>query len=237
MTAAEAFFSREFPVPGGTEIVCVGVRLAGESEDWRAAAGPFVTEQERQRARRFVQPLDGVRHLVGRALARRVLGAAARTPLGDFPCTPQGKPVCPQAPVDFSISHSGLLVWVAFAANGKVGIDVEQTRETRDLLSLAALLHPEEYAELLRRPPPELPSAFYRSWVRKEAVLKASGAGLSRQLDSFRVRTDERESGWLDLIDGRAPETWFTQDIPVPEDYHCSVASSSPASGATIVYV
>ncbi len=215
-------------------ITCVGVRLAGEIGAWSRAVRPFVTEKERLHAQRFMHSMDGARHLVGRALVRRILGETMQTSLADFLYTPQGKPFCEQTLIDFSISHSGSMVWVAFNPNGKVGIDVEQIRETRDLLRLAAMFHPMEYAELQKRPPAELPAAFYRCWVRKEAVLKACGEGLSKPLGGFCVHTDGRKAGWLKSIDGSAAETWFTHDIPMPGGCHCSVASPSSSANGMI---
>lgn len=237
MTQADQVFLGAPPVPEGAEIVCIGVSLGEEPEAWRRAALPFTTDAEQRQAQRFLHSIDGVRHLVGRGLARWVMRGIVGNVVGDFTIMPQGKPVCAGAGADFSISHSGNLVWVAFAGRGHVGIDVEQCRESRDLLRLASMLHPTEYAALQQCSPAELAPAFYRCWVRKEAVLKACGTGLSLPLDRFRVFTDGRARGWLESMDARAVSDWFTEDIPVLAGYHCGVAADFSASELRVVRV
>ena len=237
MTQVDQFFLGASPVPEGAEIVCIGVSLEEGPDAWRWAALPFTTDAEQRQAQRFLHPIDGVRHLVGRGLARWVMRGIVGNVVGDFTITPHGKPVCAGAGTDFSISHSGNLVWVAFAGRGHVGIDVEQARESRDLLHLASMLHRTEYAALQQCSPAELAPAFYRCWVRKEAVLKARGTGLALPLDRFCVSTDGRGVGWLESMESCVVPDWFTSDIPVPLGYHCSVAADFRASGLRVVRV
>lgn len=140
MTPPRTFAGHPFPRVDDAALTCVGLRLDGDATAWIEAATPFTTAQERAHARRFVHAVDAARHLVGRALVRRMLVVD-----GDFPRTRWGKPVCPpeQATggrdgdgarnvMDFSISHAGAMVWTAFCRGGRVGIDVEKTRGTTD---------------------------------------------------------------------------------------------------------
>jgi len=212
---------------------------------------PFVTALERARSRRFLHAMDAARHLVGRALARRMLCAAAGlTHIGDFTRTSLGKPVCPQEThagpghIDFSITHSGAMVWTAFCRGASVGIDVEQVRPLPDIFELAAQLHPLECAAVRARPDAERAAAFYRCWTRKESVLKALGMGLHLPLHDFQVRPQPPASDWLiSLPDGMARElaaapsaghsgaacpAWTTRDIGLPPGYQCSVAANAP---------
>ena len=128
MTQADQFFLEAPPVPEGAEIVCIGVSLEAGPDAWRRAALPFTTDAEQRQAQRFLHPIDGVRHLVGRGLARWVMRGIVGNVVGDFTITPHGKPVCAGAGADFSISHSGNLVWVAFAGRGHVGEDGHEIR-------------------------------------------------------------------------------------------------------------
>jgi len=221
------------------------VLLGGDAAAWIETAAPFVTESERVQARRFLHAQDAARHLVGRALVRRVFGAAlGLAHLGDFARTPQGKPVYPEGrlaggdTIDFSISHSGDMVWAAFcrgAASGiGVGIDVELARPMPDLFELAAQLHPLECAAIRAQPEPERAAAFYRCWTRKEAVLKALGLGLNQPLHSFQVQPEPRDADWLVSLPGRLEQeaacaAWTTRDIDAGPGYQCSVAASAPS--------
>jgi len=256
MSDSDAFPSLPLPPLRQGTVTCIGVLLGGEPADWIGAAAPLVTESERAQARRFLHAQDAARHLVGRALVRRVLRAAlGLAHIGDFARTPQGKPVSAQGlrrggdAIDFSISHSGGMVWTAFcqgAALGMgaalgVGIDVERTSLLPDLFELAAQLHPLECAAVRAQPEPERVAAFYRCWTRKEAVLKALGQGLHLPLHSFQVQTRPRDADWLVSLPGTleqeaAPAAWTTCDIDAGPGYQCSVAASAPNLSLAVVF-
>lgn len=200
MQSPAALLAAPFPPALAGTLTCIGVAIAPASADsaaWLAATAPFVTQGERATALRFHHAADGVRHLVGRAVTRRVLHATrGHHEVADFPLTPWGKPFCPGEVLHFSIAHSGLMVWTAFCHGHPVGIDVEQVRPLPDLAQVAAMLHPAEHEAITQRTPHDA-SAFYRCWTRKEAVLKALGQGLSIPLNAFQVDTGHHPSGWL----------------------------------------
>jgi 4'-phosphopantetheinyl transferase len=88
--------------------------------------------------------------------------------------------------VDFSVSHAGDVIGLAIArshdgtgARRTVGLDVElmdaaAAREAPVDIVLSAA----EHLAYRRLDAAARPTAFFRSWVRKEAVLKATGDGL-----------------------------------------------------------
>lgn len=248
MIRARDFPACRFPSVSDAVILCAGVWIE-EDAAWIEAARPFVTEEEISHARRFTHTMDAIRHLIGRALVRRTLRAALGQELpAGFSHTRWGKPFCPSAAIFFSIAHSGNMVWTAFCRSAEVGIDVEETRDIPDIPGLAARLHPEENAAIRALPPEERHTAFYRCWTRKEAVLKATGKGLSLPLDSFQVHTGPGEADWIisvpeDGVPGRATPAaqaygtctgerhapaWTSRDIAVGAGYHCSVAADAP---------
>lgn len=241
MPAPCAFPLLQLPSLRQGTITCIGMLLDGNPADWVEAAAPFVTESERAQARRFLHVLDAARHLLGRALVRRVLCAATGLKrLDDFPRTRYGKPVCPDATrgstvgMDFSISHSGDMVWAAFCQGASVGIDMEHVRPLPDIAELAEQLHPLECAAILAQPEPERTASFHRCWTRKEAVLKTLGRGLSLPLNGFQVRPEPCGSGWLVSLPGQPAQraacpAWTTWDIDAGPDRQCSVAASEPA--------
>lgn len=139
-----------------------------------------VPEAEWHWIMRLRRPEDRLRSLTGRALARRLLGrrlgrAPAAVRLG---AGPQGKPVLngDTAPAwHFNIAHSKDLVLVGVGPS-PLGVDVEHCPEAVD----AAL-----WRQMTGRPLPAgdrtapAPETFCIEWVRREAVLKACGLGLS----------------------------------------------------------
>ena len=236
---AQRFCNWRAPSAPEKSILCVGLELENITE-WPSHCAPHTTPQEQQEAGRYVHMEDAARHLAGRALARRLLRAAfGQDSAAVFARSPYGKPFCPGVSVDFSISHSGSMVWVALCRCASVGIDVERMRPLPDAAELTSQLHPQEQKDLLALPPAELQTAFYRCWTRKEAVIKAAGMGLSMPLQSFSVHTGPQESGWIASFTANAAQgtatmledggQWTSRDIRTTDGYQCSVAARCPS--------
>ncbi|MDX2158551.1 MAG: 4'-phosphopantetheinyl transferase superfamily protein [Hyphomicrobiaceae bacterium] len=77
----------------------------------------------------------------------------------------------------FNVSHSGPALAIATCPTSPVGIDIEHVDLSRDLP--ATVLAPGELAQLGAMNAARRCAAFHRAWVRKEAILKAAGLGLS----------------------------------------------------------
>jgi 4'-phosphopantetheinyl transferase len=155
--------------------------------DSREGLKGLLDDAEAVRFRSFVRQADRERFLVGCALAKLVLSRyltdqSARDIRFVRRCSHcgghHGKPHLQTRDPEFSISHSGDLVVVA-VANVAVGVDVEQIpwHVPRGLVKMALSKH--ESAALSRLPSPERPRSFTRSWTQKEAVSKATGAGVN----------------------------------------------------------
>ncbi|SDF24449.1 4'-phosphopantetheinyl transferase family protein [Desulfovibrio legallii] len=238
------FLTAPLPAPPVRGVLCLGLYL-DDPADWIAACAPLAAEEENRAADRFVQPWDAARHLAGRVLTRRMLGAAlGRRLTAPLPRTAQGKPFCPDVGLEFSLSHAGHMVWAAFCRQAPVGVDVEEIRPLPDLDDLAAQLHPEENAQLRALPPALRQAAFYRCWTRKEAVLKALGTGLFLPLADFQTDVGEAEADWLLFLPRAAaafnpapdagPPRWTCRDLPAPPGYACAVAAMTPKAAVHV---
>jgi phosphopantetheinyl transferase len=83
----------------------------------------------------------------------------------------RGKPrLATRTAVRFNLSHSAGLALIAITTMREVGIDVERTR-------------------------PERPDAYYRDWVRREAVAKCSGSGLGGPLPDEALWVSDLDPG------------------------------------------
>ena len=88
--------------------------------------------------------------------------------------------------VSFNVSHSGAHGLVALAAEGRVGVDVEERAPRRDMeLLVRSVLTPDEQARLAGLGERDKMYAFYDLWTIKEALLKALGMG--HRLDMRRI--------------------------------------------------
>jgi 4'-phosphopantetheinyl transferase len=133
---------------------------------------------------------DAGRLLARRALLRRVVaevGGCApdqvQVPSGSGPrtVTVPGLP-----PRYVSTSSSG--AWAVLAlADVPVGADLEMLPGPPDALQVSAHLLPAAEHAWIAAGGPHAPDRFLVTWVRKEAVVKLTGEGLSRDLRSFVV--------------------------------------------------
>lgn len=223
------------PVEAGS-VLCLGIRLVGFSAvEWLAArtwlgeAGG-ASASELARAARFLHVEDAVRHLLARSLLRQVLVRRGAAVLPDvWPVNAWGKPDGAAWGMHFNLSHAGSDVWLACCCGAAVGIDVEEASPA--LADLLPVLHPAELEDL-----PGDAGAWRcrRLWVRKEAVIKATGRGLSLPLADFRVALDERAADWLLMAPPDYPEPWTTRDLPVPGSL--AVALAVRAREAAVVW-
>ena len=195
---------------------CGGGTVAPEADQrWCG----LLDDHERDRLARFRRPADRARYLAAHALARLVLaqfvGRGPATLVFDRICrcgAEHGKPVLANGP-GFSLSHAGDLVGVAVRPDGPVGLDVEQVRAVADLDALAG--HVRSPVERARDGLD--PTAFFRTWTRKEALVKATGDGLASPMTAITLAADGTA---VELWTGPGAPTgpmWLRDLVPAPD--------------------
>lgn len=117
-----------------------------------------------------------------------------------------GKPFAPELPdLEFNLSHAGAHVLLAFARGQALGIDLEHGERRVSLPEVARrFFAPAEARALERLPLERRQRAFLDVWTRKEAVLKALGAGL--QFGLARVEFSVEQDGAVGALTHIAPE-------------------------------
>lgn len=106
------------------------------------------------------------------------------------------------APLHVSLAHTVTLAVAAITGAVEVGVDVEPVREAPPDAVLAQLLTEDEAAVVMALPPSARGRAFVQAWVRKEAVLKAVGVGLSLDPRRVEVGSDGSPAGLVILPGG-----------------------------------
>lgn len=206
-------------------IYLLPLRLSGAQPLIRQVSG-YLSAEEMARAERFIHREDRDRHILGRGVTRLVIARAMGCAPGEvcFDLGPQGKPRVCGGP-SFNISHSGDVVALAFAASGRLGVDVEYRKRLRDLLSLArATFRSDEYAELVALPEEARHEAFFRIWTRKEAMLKALGCGLS-ELNAIAVSGLDEEEALREIsLPGEAVDRWSLRSVELDAEHALAVA-------------
>ena len=211
---------------------------------WRASLDPPVryverlmcvlSDAEHVRAGQFYFERDRKRFITGRALLRIILGRylAMSPDRLQLDYGVAGKPALSASQarqgIEFSVSHSHGLILYAVTYNGRIGIDVERVRPIPNTDHIAERIFSlREYAVFRALPLEQRQAAFFCAWTRKEAYLKACGAGLSRELDRIDVSLAPFEPARRVCVHGdpQAPSHWSLQELAPAPGYVAAVAS------------
>jgi 4'-phosphopantetheinyl transferase len=168
-------------------VASLEVRDARYSELSRTLSG-----EEKGRAEGMV-PILARRFVVARGILRTLLSGFTGTAAGKLRFTygTSGKPSLADHGIHFNISHSAELGLFAFAPDRPVGVDVENERPVRRLLDVAQRFMSEEEIRTLAATAPEArDAAFLKSWVVREARLKAEGKGVWSGSDGVKPQSD-----------------------------------------------
>jgi 4'-phosphopantetheinyl transferase len=154
---------------------------------------PFLNDEERNRAERFVFDKDRSRFIVARSTLRLLVAQYLHTSAEtiEFSYGPQGKPSLREnSHLRFNLAHSDGLALYAFSLDRELGIDVESERRFSNMENgeiVQSHFSRKERREFYSLDPKLQNQAFYLGWTRKEAYLKARGEGLQIPLQSFDV--------------------------------------------------
>jgi 4'-phosphopantetheinyl transferase len=123
--------------------------------------------------------------------------------------------------LEFNLSHSEEWGLIAVTRIGRAGIDVERCRTLQDMDAMADVCFSAFEMEAYRAAT-DRAEAFYDTWTRKEAFVKAVGSGLTLPLKSFSVTLQEPtklvEAVELD------PERWSLAGLNVAAGYAAAIA-------------
>jgi len=154
-----------------------------------------LSADERERGARYRFARDRARYTVARGTLRAILARYLGMAPAEvrFVYGPHGKPaLAPEHGGDdtlsFNLSHADDRSLSAVTRGRRVGIDIE--RLAPDIATSTVAEHtfsPRDIAALRALPPQQQPDAFFRCWTRKEAYVKAVGAGFSLDLRGFDV--------------------------------------------------
>jgi len=154
----------------------------------------WLDDEELARRQRFVHPRPLRQFTLCRAVLRELLchRLGCRNDRLSFATGTYGKPFAlvggSPAPIAFNVSHGGRHGLIALAPSGRIGVDVEERTARRDMdEDIRLLFAPGERARLKTVCGLRKVDLFYRLWTVKEALVKASGAGLSLDTTGFEI--------------------------------------------------
>ncbi|CAL2052819.1 unnamed protein product [Caenorhabditis brenneri] len=203
-----------------------------------------ITEEEFQRIPEFRHREDALACLFGRLLLRHSAQKFSGEPWQNikFERTERGKPflaVPENTKFGLNVSHQGDYVAFASSCSPQVGVDVmrldtERNNKTADeyINSMAKSASPEELRMMRSQPTEAMKmTMFYRYWCLKEAILKATGVGIMKDLNSldFRVNLQDRYrpgafvTTTTVLEDGKLQDQWIFEETFVDSKHSAAV--------------
>jgi 4'-phosphopantetheinyl transferase len=203
-----------------------------DHQDDTALCRSLLTSEELERAAKFLKPSDAEGFILGRGLLRRILADCLRVePSGlRFNRNAQGKPFLEGGEIEFNVSHSRDRLLIAVTAGRAVGVDIEFRRSGLNMESIAKRwFAPEEQEFFKTLEKPE--DGFFEIWAKKEAYVKALGAGIYKDLNTFAVPVGEKPFSPVLGTDGQ----WFFQTLEIYDangviaaSYAAAVVSEAP---------
>ena len=153
----------------------------------------LLAPNEKERASAFRFDRDRVRFIVMRGMLRLILSSCLDTEAAsiELEVDKYGKPSVPGG-AEFSVGYSGDIGLIAVAST-PVGVDIEEV-DPRNVTAemVEEVFSPGEKKSYLSGVMSEDVGTFYRGWVRKEAIVKAVGRGLSYPLSQVGSRLEEK---------------------------------------------
>jgi 4'-phosphopantetheinyl transferase len=187
-----------------------------------------LTPDEKERAKKSKFEKHRNRYIAGRGALRAILGQYLDARAADlrFDYLTNGKPAFAQdfagAGIHFNLAHTEDLALIAVTRIGPIGVDVECVRPTKNVDELVARFFSQRENELFQKVPnDQKPVAFFNLWTPKEAMLKATGEGITRSLSLVEVSFLPGEPAKLLAISGdeAAAEEWFLRELSPANEF------------------
>lgn len=214
-----------------------------QSSEADADVHALLSEEEQLRADRFMREIDRRRYRIGRAGLRQILGrylgiepSAIRFAYNNW-----GKPeldLGDRAGFHFNLSHSAGEALLAISPHAELGVDIEEIRPLQEDVA-SHFFSSCECVALAALPDAERLAGFYRCWTRKEAFVKAHGAGLSVPLDGFDVSLNvEGGQRLLKRLDGGIGllSDWALLNLDVVDGFCGALAVCSAGRDVIVHY-
>ena len=192
-----------------------------------------LSPEEKERAHKFKFEKHRNRYIAGRGALRKILGQYLRAEPAElrFVHLENGKPVLAgdfaSAGIYFNLSHTEDLALIAVTRIGMVGVDVERVRPIREMDALVARFFSPRENEAFQKVATEVkPAAFFNLWTRKEALLKATGEGITRSLSLVEVSFLPGEPARLLAVSGDAEKAaaWSLRELTPAKGFTGAIA-------------
>ncbi len=204
-----------------------------KSPDEIAGLIEILSGDEKQRAGRLRVQQRKQRFIAARGILRLILSRYLNSEPADmrFIYNDHGKPGIDcelvTSRLEFNLSHTGDLGFIAVCSGRRIGVDVETIGAGDAYEKIPERFFSSGEVDTLRSLPEEQQrSAFYACWTRKEAYRKARGQGIALPLNDFTVSLKPGEPAALlqSSLDTEEVSQWTIVDINLGPGYRAAVA-------------
>jgi 4'-phosphopantetheinyl transferase len=184
---------------------------------------------EQARAEKFSNGLLRKRYVVAHGRLRAVLAQL----LNQAPeklridSAERGKPYLAEYPgLVFNLSHSAGTMVIAASWDCQIGVDLETCKPRAGLLGLVErCFAKEEMAYWDALPIDQQTAGFYRFWTRKEALVKASGHGITLGLDQCVVNPERQDEFLRVPADCGSASKWHVMELALGQGTCCALVT------------
>lgn len=179
----------------------------------------ILSSEEMEKADKFRFESDHIRYIVCRSVLRLLLGYCCR-------CKPEaldikykkyGKPhLDAKNAVYFNVSHSDEQCLIGISKHAEIGVDIENIKTLESVNEMSKTIFNQEEMNLYETVSSEQKmDFFYACWVRKEALFKALGIGISDELRSITVGTILPGQDFFQINLPSKESQWYIRNVPV----------------------
>ncbi|MFN3695212.1 MAG: 4'-phosphopantetheinyl transferase family protein, partial [Ignavibacterium sp.] len=168
----------------------------------------FISEDEKGKVNRFKFSVNRQNSIITYYFRRKILSQYLIIEPSEieFSYNAYGKPLIsePQrSGIHFNYSHSDDFLIFAVSKNIEVGIDIELVKDLPDLIDLAKNYFSDSEFQHFHSLENKIDriNFFYKIWTRKEALLKAAGIGITDDLKSINLMTENNLNRLAEKID------------------------------------
>lgn len=188
----------------------------------------YLTFEEQTFAAHFRTLRLQTNYVIAHGLLRKIMSYFCdKSPSSiEFSYNSYSKPSLKDSQIKFNLSHSGNAIYYIVALGNEVGIDIQYHEENIYLSEIINSVFSEtEMLYFLRLNESQKRLFFFDIWVKKEALLKADGRGLSYELNRIDLLAPNvQDTFLLPNEDLQNSKEFYYSTLATKTNYSCAFA-------------
>jgi len=200
----------------------------------------YLTPDELSRASKYLSGKKSREFIITRSSLRNIIGYVLKTDPRQIGIayTSSGMPLLDHTwshtDITFNVSHSHDQAIIAVSIKNIIGIDIEKVRIDIEYEKLAKRFFSEiEHKQIMEIEDTLRLDAFFATWTRKEALVKATGTGIAYGLNKFDVSVGPDKPA--ELLNSRwqaeCQSSWSLLNIDTVPEYKACLAVAGDMPG------